>query len=181
MKKMISIVLTLALVGCVGRSNYTQLLIQSTQDGEPEPQALLVKNHIQEITPDLLIEEELKNELMMDQSRMSSSLPINDFSKQIKEVYTIQVLALSNNKGFYNYMKKLPKKRAAWTNKKKVNGVSWYTLLYGKFDSLDHAECVLNALPYEIKKQGPFIQSFNKIQSSMYPEVKRLKPVPLSS
>lgn len=88
--------------------------------------------------------------------------------------YTIQVLALSHNKGFQPYLNKLPSDQPVWMNQKQVQGLPWYTLLYGHFETRQQAEQALKALPNDVKSYGPFIRSLTKIKSSATPKMTKL-------
>ncbi|UTV30026.1 SPOR domain-containing protein [Photobacterium atrarenae] len=88
--------------------------------------------------------------------------------------YTIQVLALSHNKGFQPYLNKLPSDQPVWMNQKQVQGLPWYTLLYGRFETRQQAEQALKALPNDVKSYGPFIRSLAKIKSSSTPKMTKL-------
>lgn len=171
MKKMISIVFTLLLAGCVGTRS-TQLLTQSTKDGVYPVLDMSMEKRQLEMEPERVIAKKMP----LDKYAAVKPLPIQRMktAPAPREKYTIQVVALGYNSGFSQYMKILPKKRSMWSNDKMLNGLPWYTLLYGQYDSKDHAECVLNTLPMEIKKQGPFIRSFSAIKSSNNPSLKRL-------
>ncbi|WP_434361520.1 SPOR domain-containing protein [Parasalinivibrio latis] len=88
-------------------------------------------------------------------------------------LYTIQVLALSHDRGFADYVNALPSNQPVWSNKKVVDGIPWYTLLYGEYSSYDQAKSALKALPGTIREYGPFIRKMNEIKSSGTP-LKRL-------
>lgn len=172
MNKMISIVFTLALAGCVGSSRTTQLLTHSTKDEvHPVFDMSMDKSNVK-TEPQSVIEK------MSPALQLAAVKPVpwKEIKVQTpsKEKYTIQVVALSYDSGLSEYMKKLPQNRSMWSNNKLLNGLPWYTLLYGQYDSKDHALCVLNTLPNEIKKQGPFIRSFSAIKSSQNSDIKRL-------
>ncbi|ELR65773.1 DamX-related protein [Photobacterium marinum] len=91
------------------------------------------------------------------------------------EGYTIQVLALSHNKGFRPYMNKLPSNQPVWMNKKQLQGVPWYTMLFGHYRTREEAKRALNALPQDVKDYGPFIRSFSEIKTSPTPKLTKLK------
>ncbi|WP_299013243.1 SPOR domain-containing protein [uncultured Photobacterium sp.] len=90
------------------------------------------------------------------------------------EGYTIQVLALSHNKSFRPYMNKLPSNQPVWMNKKQLQGVPWYTMLFGHYRTLEEAKRALSALPQDVKDYGPFVRSLSEIKSSPTPKLTKL-------
>lgn len=96
------------------------------------------------------------------------------YARKKTDGYTIQVLALSHNKGFRPYLNKLPSDQPVWMNQKQVQGLPWYTLLYGHFDTRQQAEQALQGLPNDVKAYGPFIRSLAKIKASATPKMTKL-------
>jgi Uncharacterized protein conserved in bacteria len=88
--------------------------------------------------------------------------------------YTIQVVALSHDRGFSDYAKRLPSDQPLWSNKKMVDGLPWYTLLYGEYPSRDAAKRAIKALPQTIQEYGPFVRDISKIKRSSTPEMIRV-------
>ncbi|WBA13032.1 SPOR domain-containing protein [Salinivibrio kushneri] len=88
--------------------------------------------------------------------------------------YTIQVVALSHDRGFSDYAKRLPSDQPLWSNKKMVDGLPWYTLLYGEYPSRDAAKRAIKALPQTIQEYGPFVRDISKIKRSLTPEMIRV-------
>ncbi len=89
--------------------------------------------------------------------------------------YSIQVLALSHDSGFQAYLMKLPHGEPVYVNKKMLNGLPWYTLLYGEYSSHAEAKRALNALPNSVRQYGPFVRSLNDIKRSSTPELRQLR------
>ncbi|MEJ2765862.1 SPOR domain-containing protein [Photobacterium sp. MCCC 1A19761] len=100
--------------------------------------------------------------------------PTYHYAQEKTDGYTIQVLALSHNKGFQPYLNKLPSNQPVWMNQKQVQGLPWYTLLYGHFETRQQAEQALKNLPNDVKAYGPFIRSLAKIKSSTTPKMTKL-------
>ncbi|WP_198532048.1 SPOR domain-containing protein [Salinivibrio sp. IB282] len=88
--------------------------------------------------------------------------------------YTIQLVALSHDRGFSDYAKRLPSDQPLWSNKKMVDGLPWYTLLYGEYPSRDAAKRAIKALPQTIQEYGPFVRDISKIKRSSTPEMIRV-------
>ncbi|MCC4798692.1 hypothetical protein BCT30_20710 [Enterovibrio norvegicus] len=198
MKKIFSVALTLALAGCAGGSNTTQLLLTQSSGAEVMP---LSSTEPSNVTPETVkpapkmpanvepmpkpapkaaatatpkpMPVPMKEKTMVASTKAEKpmmKMPATTSSKK----YTIQVIALSHNKGFTEYMDKLPSDKPVWSNKKMVEGLPWYTLLYGEFPSKEAAKSALNALPKTIKEYGPFIRSFSSIKGSSTPDMTRL-------
>ncbi|WP_195714661.1 SPOR domain-containing protein [Grimontia hollisae] len=167
MKKILSIVLTLALTGCAGGTSTTQILTQSSEE-----EVMPVSQPIApapEPKPEIVSPKPMPKPMVAAKPKPPKK-PVASEST----TYTIQVIALSHNKGFNDYMNKLPSDKPVWSNKKMVDGLPWYTLLYGEFASKEDAKRALNALPKDIKQFGPFIRSIASIKSSSTPEMTRL-------
>lgn len=88
--------------------------------------------------------------------------------------YTIQIVALSHDRGFSDYAKRLPSNKPLWSNKKMVDGLPWYTLLYGEYSSRDAAKRAIKALPQTIQQYGPFVRDIADIKRSSTPEMTRV-------
>ncbi|MGF1863995.1 SPOR domain-containing protein [Enterovibrio norvegicus] len=196
MKKILSVALTLALAGCAGGSNTTQLLLTQSSGAEVMPLSSTEPSNVTPETvkpapkmpanvepmpkpaPKVAATATPKPMPMKEKPMVASTkaekpmmkMPATTSSKK----YTIQVIALSHNKGFTEYMDKLPSDKPVWSNKKMVEGLPWYTLLYGEFPSKEAAKSALNALPKTIKEYGPFIRSFSSIKGSSTPDMTRL-------
>ncbi|USH05604.1 SPOR domain-containing protein [Grimontia kaedaensis] len=182
MKKILSIAFTLALAGCAGGTSTTQILTQSSEE-EVMP---VTENMAPASKPEMT--KPMPKPVSAEKPKAPAPKPVMTAQKKPKPVpkpakkpsatssstYTIQVIALSHNKGFSEYINRLPSDKPVWSNKKMVDGLPWYTLLYGEFKSKAEAQKALKALPNDIKQYGPFIRSFASIKSSATPEVKRL-------
>lgn len=174
MKRIIIIAFTSLLVGCVGSSKTTQILTQSSSNEDLSIHTIdPAKN---ELTQNVSLPSiSAKPVTAIPETSMPiTTTPMDTTVMTAPNQYTIQVVALSNNKGFDEYTAKFPKETSFWSNKKMVNNVAWYTLLYGQFDNKEQAICALNSLPLSIKKHKPFIRSFAKIASSGSPQLIKL-------
>lgn len=180
MKKILSVVFPLVLAGCAGGTSTTQILTQSVEE-EVMPVSTTMTSQSAAI-PDnaepAKVKPAPKPAVTAKPAKAKpaavASKPATKKPAATNTHYTIQVIALSHNKGFAEYMNKLPSDKPVWSNKKMVDGLPWYTLLYGEFNSRADAERALGALPNTIKQYGPFIRSFASIKSSSTPEMTRL-------
>ncbi|WP_394209650.1 SPOR domain-containing protein [Enterovibrio calviensis] len=188
MKKILSIAFTFALAGCSGGASTTQILTQSIEEEVfPTPQSSSIpapakKAEMNSAKPmpkpaskATMAEKPMKSKpAVIAKPAVKKQPATKKMAAMSGQNYTIQVIALSHNKGFNEYMNKLPSDKPVWSNKKMVDGLPWYTLLYGDFDSKADAKHALSALPKDIKQYGPFIRSFTSIKSSANPEMKPL-------
>ncbi|WP_028022577.1 SPOR domain-containing protein [Enterovibrio calviensis] len=186
MKKILSVAFTFALAGCAGGASTTQILTQSTEEAVfPSSQSVPAPAKNTEMSSKKPMPKPAAKKPMAEKpvmahktSKPAAKKPVKTMSTKKPAVsgqkYTIQVIALSHNKGFNEYMNKLPSDKPVWSNKKMVDGLPWYTLLYGDFGSKADAQKALKALPNDIKQFGPFIRSVASIKSSAHPEMKPL-------
>jgi hypothetical protein len=56
-------------------------------------------------------------------------------------------------------------------NRKTVNNMPWYTILYGDFSTPAEAREAIKQLPAEIQAYGPFVRSIKSIKNSENPEL----------
>ncbi|WP_407333804.1 SPOR domain-containing protein [Enterovibrio sp. 27052020O] len=184
MKKILSIAFTFVLAGCAGGTSTTQILTQSVEEevfpatqsaSIPAPAKKAEVSAVKPMpkpAPKLAMTE--KSMKVAAAKPAAKKQPTKKSAATSGHQYTIQVIALSHNKGFSEYMNKLPSDKPVWSNKKMVDGLPWYTLLYGDFTSKTDAQKALSALPKDIKQYGPFIRSLASIKSSANPEMKPL-------
>ncbi|KXF83235.1 SPOR domain-containing protein [Enterovibrio coralii] len=186
MKKIFPIALTFVLAGCVGGATTTQILTQTTEE-EVMPVTQTVASNLTDDSAAAVPKPQPKpapKPVMTEKPEMAKPVQTAQQKPAPKPVkkpvattggkYTIQVVALSHNKGFGDYVNKLPSDKPVWSNKKMVDGLPWYTLLYGEFNSKAEAKQALSALPKNIKAYGPFIRSVASIKQSATPEMTRL-------
>ncbi|WP_025672932.1 SPOR domain-containing protein [Salinivibrio socompensis] len=164
MKKLGLLAIAVLLTGCSGGGVTTEIYsqtIESTntretaQTSTPQP-----KDNVAKQAPKANVEPAPKKQTM----KASSQGP----------GYTIQVVALSHDRGFSDYAKRLPSNQPLWSNKKMVDGLPWYTLLYGEYPSRDAAKRAIRALPQTIQQYGPFVRDIADIKRSSTPEMTRI-------
>lgn len=151
MKKIIPLLIPFMLTACVSGTSYTQLTAQSTE----------------EVTLPPVVEEVVIPEI--------APPPPPSLEEQLAHKYTIQVISMRHGDGFDKYVDEMPNNAPFWSNKKVVKGVSWFSLLYGEYDSKEEAQVALDKLPTNVKKFGPFIRSFSAVFNAPESEVSRLK------
>ncbi|PSW20233.1 DamX-related protein [Photobacterium sanctipauli] len=181
MKKLAVIAVATALAGCASEPQTTQIVSSSTEEVYTETQ-LRSKEAMQPATEEIAVaetpvkEETTATKVIKKAAEEDKQIAaVKADKEEVSEFgYTIQVLALSHNKGFTTYMNKLPSDKPVWMNKKDVKGVPWYTLLYGQFDTKAEARKALNALPKDVRDFGPFIRSIDQIKVSTSPKLTKL-------
>lgn len=150
MKKIAVFTVVAALAGCASDSETVQLVTSSSEEAYTAAQ-LRTMEQMQEvkkkpvvtasekeavapvITPEPVIKDtqitvqtESKPEIKPEAKPVvTEKKPTLKYVKGATEGYTIQVLALSHNKGFTPYMNKLPSDQPVWMNKKEVKGLPW--------------------------------------------------------
>ncbi|AJR05831.1 DamX-related protein [Photobacterium gaetbulicola] len=174
MKKLAVLAVVAAISGCASDSGNTEIISSSKQE----------IYHQEQLESETLAN--LADSTLSDEGRGPDQATAADIIKKAAEEdkaaqpqlaksgYSIQVLALSHNKGFTSYMNKLPSDKPVWTNKKELNGIPWYTLLYGQFETREQARQALDALPNNVKTYGPFIRSLDEVKASPSPKLTRL-------
>ena len=89
--------------------------------------------------------------------------------------YTVQVIALGNQRKVDAFAAKLPKDgQPVWENYKVVNGTKWYTILYGDFATRTEAKRSIQMLSKEFIQLKPFVKSIDTIKNSEYPTLNKL-------
>ncbi|PSV50080.1 SPOR domain-containing protein [Photobacterium indicum] len=178
MKKIAVLAVVTVLAGCASDSETMQLTTSSSEEVYSAEQIAMM-DHLQEAkvettTEDTTVayQEEAVSEPVKPVEKPKKT--VYKYADVTKQGYTIQVLALSHNQNFTTYMNKLPSNQPVWMNKKELQGLPWYTLLYGQFDSRIEAKRFLNALPQDVKNYGPFIRSLDDIKASSTPKLSRL-------
>lgn len=175
MKKLAMLAVVTAVSGCASDSGNTEIITSSKEE-------IYLQEQVASETLTKLEEDTIPNNDRADQATATDVIKkaaeedkATGTEQQLsKSGYSIQVLALSHNKGFVSYMNKLPSDQPVWTNKKQLNGVPWYTLLYGKFDTKEQARKALEALPRNVKAYGPFIRDLDEVKASPTPKLTRL-------
>ena len=170
MKKIAVLAVATALVGCASNTDSLEIVSSTSQEVYSAEQiaAMQAENTAQNVTT-----TEVSNETQQVQSQTETK-PTYEYVEAAKDGYTIQVLALSHNQGFTTYLNKLPSNQPVWTNKKMLDGLPWYTLLFGQYETREQAKRALNALPQDVKTYGPFIRKIDDIKASPSPKLTKL-------
>lgn len=69
--------------------------------------------------------------------------------------YTMQVLALKQEKDVKDYIRYIDPKHPVWVNWKNSRGTRWYTVTVGDFKTKQDAYNALSSLPSRVKQSSP--------------------------
>ncbi|MGR5151937.1 SPOR domain-containing protein [Photobacterium swingsii] len=169
MKKIAVLAVATALVGCASNTESLEIVSSTSQEVYSAEQIAAMQG---EETAQNVTTTEVSHETQVEPK--TETRPTYQYVEAAKDGYTIQVLALSHNQGFTTYMNKLPSNQPVWTNKKVLDGLPWYTLLFGQYETREQAKRALNALPQDIKNYGPFIRKIDDIKASSNPKLTKL-------
>ncbi|PSW05329.1 SPOR domain-containing protein [Photobacterium lipolyticum] len=89
--------------------------------------------------------------------------------------FTIQVLALSEERDVRGYIRDIQGQDPIWVNWKHSRGQNWYAVIYGDFASKEEAKRVIEGLSPRIRQQGPFVRSFAEVQNDKKTDVFRMR------
>ncbi len=89
--------------------------------------------------------------------------------------YTMQVLALTQEKDVQDYIRNIDAKHPVWVNWKNSRGTRWYTVTVGDFKTKEEALNALSYLPHQVKQAAPFVMSFQEMQSKQETSVVRMR------
>ena len=196
MKKIAVLAVVTALAGCASDNETTQIISSSSEEvystkqitamaqmreAKAEKESIVLKEEVVKSPVQRVVRVDSSKELQSSkvpppkkQAKPTKTKPSYKYSSIARSGYTIQVLALSHNQSFTTYMNKLPSNQPVWMNKKKLEGLPWYTLLFGQYETRTEAKRALNALPQDVKAYGPFIRSLDDIKASATPKLTKL-------
>lgn len=89
--------------------------------------------------------------------------------------YTMQVLALKQEKDVQEYIRHIDPKHPVWVNWKNSRGTRWYTVTVGDFTSKQDAYNALSSLPGRVKQASPFVLTFAEMQQKQETSVVRMR------
>ncbi|OOF25618.1 DamX-related protein [Salinivibrio proteolyticus] len=160
MKKLALLAVAALLTGCSGGGVTTEIYSQTIESTDTRATE----------------QPEMAKAEPMPQAQPKKPAPKKQTVKPAKQGpgYTIQVVALSHDRGFSDYAKRLPSDQPLWSNKKMVDGLPWYTLLYGEYPTRDAAKQAIQALPQTVRQYGPFVRSIADIKRSSNPQMVRV-------
>lgn len=89
--------------------------------------------------------------------------------------YTVQVLALRQEKDIKEYIRNIDPKHPVWVNWKASRGTQWYAVTAGDFASKDEARQAINSLPHDVRQAAPFVISFAEMKQKQQTNVVRMR------
>ncbi|MCP3697184.1 MAG: SPOR domain-containing protein [Aliivibrio sp.] len=185
MKRIIPITLTALLAGCTSSSYTTNITTETTEEVYQVSQPIEEEVTTFEET-EIAAEPQTEKPVVKLTPEETSAVAESDAAVKIlpptsqqKEMhnrygYTLQILALSRKTDLTTYAGKLAGEQPVWMNRKTVNNMPWYTILYGDFATPADARAAIKTLPAEIQAYGPFVRSIDSIKNSDNPELHKL-------
>lgn len=187
MKRIIPITLTMLLAGCTSSSYTTNITTESSEEVYQVSQPIEQEDVTFEETEVAAVEQadaekpvvKLTPKDTAAVAESDAAIKILPPTQQQKEMhnrygYTLQILALSRKTDLTKYAEKLTGEQPVWMNRKTVNNMPWYTILYGDFATPAEARKAVKQLPADIQAYGPFVRSINSIKNSNNPELHKL-------
>ncbi|MGF1900469.1 SPOR domain-containing protein [Aliivibrio sifiae] len=187
MKRIIPITLTALLAGCTSSSYTTNITAESSEEVYQVTQPIEQEDTTFQETEVAVVEQtdaekpvvKLTPEDTTAVAESDAEIKILPPTQKQQEMhnrygYTLQILALSRKTDLTAYAEKLAGEQPVWMNRKTVNNMPWYTILYGDFATPAEAREAIKQLPADIQAYGPFVRSINSIKSSDNPELHKL-------
>lgn len=187
MKRIIPITLTSLLAGCTSSSYTTNITTDSSEEVYQVSQPIEQEETTFEETEVVAVAEaEVEKPVVKLTPEEAASPEATDAAVKIlpptekqqdmhnRYGYTLQILALSRKTDLSTYAAKLSGEQPVWMNRKTVNNMPWYTILYGDYATPAEARAAIKQLPADIQAYGPFVRSINSIKQSDNPELHKL-------
>ncbi|MCE7555947.1 SPOR domain-containing protein [Aliivibrio fischeri] len=185
MKRIIPITLTALLAGCTSSSYTTNITTDSSEEVYQVTQPIEQEETTFEETEVVAVSEAEKPVVKLTPEETATPevsdaavkiLPPTEKQQDMhnRYGYTLQILALSRKTDLSTYAAKLSGEQPVWMNRKTVNNMPWYTILYGDYATPAEARAAIKQLPADIQAYGPFVRSINSIKQSDNPELHKL-------
>ncbi|MCE7578427.1 SPOR domain-containing protein [Aliivibrio fischeri] len=185
MKRIIPITLTALLAGCTSSSYTTNITTDSSEEVYQVTQPIEQEETTFEETEVVAVSEaekpvvKLTPEETVTPEASDAAVKILPPTEKQQDMhnrygYTLQILALSRKTDLSTYAAKLSGEQPVWMNRKTVNNMPWYTILYGDYATPAEARAAIKQLPADIQAYGPFVRSINSIKQSDNPELHKL-------
>lgn len=126
------------------------------------------------VTPPVIDSDYIDNNNahLEDETSMTNDQAFGDISPSR---YTVQILALSEERNLRGYLQPITGNEPIWVNWKRVDGRNWYAVIYGNFATKDEARQATQSLPASVQAQGPFPQSFAAVKADKEGQVYQLR------
>jgi len=86
---------------------------------------------------------------------------------QSRDTYTLQIASVLKEDDIVNFIKALNIESEVAYVRVRVNDVTRYNALYGRYDSFDAARQALENMPEGLRKAGPWVRNFGVLQDIM--------------
>ncbi|WP_297480469.1 SPOR domain-containing protein [uncultured Photobacterium sp.] len=89
--------------------------------------------------------------------------------------FTVQILALSEERNLRGYLQPIASDQPIWVNWKHAVGRNWYAVIYGNYATREEAKQAIQTLPANVQAQGPFVLSFAAVKADKEGQVYQLR------
>ncbi len=89
--------------------------------------------------------------------------------------FTVQILALSEERNLRGYLQPITGDQPIWVNWKHALGRNWYAVIYGNYATREDAKQAIATLPTNVQAQGPFVLSFAAVKADKEGQVYQLR------
>ena len=89
--------------------------------------------------------------------------------------FTVQILALSEERNLRGYLQPITSNQPIWVNWKHALGRNWYAVIYGNYATREEAKQAIQTLPATVQAQGPFVLSFAAVKADKEGQVYQLR------
>ncbi|MEC6813587.1 SPOR domain-containing protein [Photobacterium toruni] len=112
------------------------------------------------------------NSHLADEESMTNDQAFGDINPSH---FTIQILALSEERNLRGYLQPITGDQPIWVNWKHALGRNWYAVTYGNFATREQAKQAIQTLPTNVQAQGPFVLSFAAVKADKEGQVYQLR------
>ncbi|MCD9520991.1 SPOR domain-containing protein [Photobacterium phosphoreum] len=169
-----------ALSGCASSSSpcNTGYLLPSKLDNEnlqcqQEPAATVTPDTT--VTSEPVIDSDYidnNDAHLADEESMTNDQAFGDINPSH---FTVQILALSEERNLRGYLQPITGNQPIWVNWKHALGRNWYAVTYGNFATREEAKQAIQTLPATVQAQGPFVLSFAAVKADKEGQVYQLR------
>ena len=112
------------------------------------------------------------NAHLADEESMTNDQAFGDINPSH---FTVQILALSEERNLRGYLQPITGNQPIWVNWKHALGRNWYAVIYGNYATREAAKQAIQTLPTNVQAQGPFVISFASVKADKEGQVYQLR------
>ena len=112
------------------------------------------------------------NAHLADEESMTNDQAFGDINPSH---FTVQILALSEERNLRGYLQPITGNQPIWVNWKHAVGRNWYAVIYGNYATREEAKQAIQTLPATVQAQGPFVLSFAAVKADKEGQVYQLR------